>query len=115
MLPRIFVALFLVLFTGCTMPHKLAPGFTHQTPTHKSRIVIHELSIIESSWICHELAFRERPFLALLSLGTLPACSLVERDGSGGVQSCEVWVPRGIDWMKEHELRHCMGYRDSLY
>lgn len=44
----------------------------------------------------------------------IPACALTEfKDGK--VDSCKVFLSWDIDFMREHELRHCKGYRDRWY
>ena len=46
----------------------------------------------------------------------MPACADVTYSRKyRKVKACEVWIPKGIDWMLEHELRHCEGYKDSLF
>ena len=104
-----------LMLSGCSvMPYKLCSEVDTPTPLDQVNLTVHELSIWESSWHCHKLAWEYNPLMMILAFGTLPACSEVTyKDGK--VEACEVWVPNGSKYLLEHELRHCMGYRDSLF
>jgi hypothetical protein len=106
-----------LLISSCSvMPYKLSSNVDRPTPIESVNLTIHAESIWMSSYHCHKLAWRINPIFMVAALGTIPACADVSYSISRRVVTdCEVWYPKGDEYLLEHELKHCMGYKDSLY
>jgi hypothetical protein len=106
-----------LMISSCSvMPYKLSSNVDRPTPIESVNLIIHEESIWMSSYHCHKLAWRTNPIFMLAALGTIPAFADVSYSISRRVVTdCEVWCPKGDEYLLSHELRHCMGYRDSLF
>ena len=114
---KVICIIFCLFLSGCSvMPYKLCSEVDAPTPLSEVKLTIHELSFLESSYHCHKLAFKMNPLMIIAAFGMMPACADVTYSRKyRKVKACEVWIPKGIDWMLEHELRHCEGYKDSLF
>ena len=105
-----------LLLSSCapTPGNTLQKGVTHETPLAKMALIVHKGNFITTSVACHKATWPYKPWLSVASIflnfGIVPACCMVEYDGSGGVRGCEVWYS-GFDFQLQHELRHCMGYK----
>ncbi len=113
-----YISIFLMINACAPMPGgRFLKGVDHITELEDiPELIIHDVNIFQSTAICNYLLFQERPFLALIAMGGVPACCDVEIDGKGGVKKCEVWAPGDAQgFFMKHELEHCKGWADKLY
>lgn len=116
MVKYILLALILMLSSCAPMPGgKFLKGIDHVTELEDiPELIIHDVSIFESTAVCNYLVFKENPLLVIVTMGGIPACADVTPDGKGGIKKCEVWAP-GEGYLMEHELMHCRGWADKWY
>ena len=114
---KVICIIFCLFLSGCgVMPYKLCSKVDQPTPLSEIKLTVHEESLLMSSYHCHKLAWKMNPLIMIAAIGTIPACAEVTYSKKNRkVKECEVWVPRGDKYMLEHELRHCEGYKDSLF
>ena len=66
---------------------------------------------------CYANGFKHKPVMATISLllgAPILGCSSI-RVREGKVVKCHIYYPKGDEYIRQHELRHCMGYKDVLY
>ena len=66
---------------------------------------------------CYANGFKHRPVMATISLllgAPILGCSSIIKRGDKIVK-CHIYYPKGDEYIRQHELRHCMGYKDVLY
>lgn len=115
---KLLILTTIILLSGCaTAPsNKLINGVTR--PANLSDVEINEhIGFSVTFTECNRLMWRHNKsalFLnCLLNLCIPVACSYVQWDVSGEVESCDVYLLFDLDLMRSHELRHCVGYDDS--
>ena len=76
-------------------------------------VVEHVGTFRETASACNKLYWqRGQKIGVILSLGMTAGCSLVSGPAVGQIERCEIWYPDGWEWVRQHELQHCKGYRD---
>lgn len=66
---------------------------------------------------CYANAFKNSPIKATISaalMAPILGCSSIVKRGDKIVK-CHIYYPKGDEYIRQHELRHCMGYKDVLY
>lgn len=105
------IVLSAVLLSGCTMfssQNELFDKVIEPAKLEDIELIIHEENFFTAGWICAEKA--GYPVILHPVFLTLFGCADVHwKDGK--VYKCEVWYCCG-DWVLEHELEHCKGYKD---
>jgi hypothetical protein len=107
----------LLLMTSCApMPgNTLFTGLTHETKLEDVEVIV-TISAYETQLYCTQYA----PwYMVALNCVTnacfIPACAIMQFDDTGGVKKCYVYSWIDVDFLIEHETRHCQGYKDLLY
>jgi len=110
------ILLAMLFLTGCApMPGAtLFPGLDH--PSDQQATVV--IGIAETNRVCNSLAIDRNPkgFLlnCLFNFCFVLGCADVEiKDGK--IIKCTAYSSFNLDFIIEHELKHCDGYADLLY
>ena len=96
----------------------LMKGISKEANLDDIELIIHKGNFISTSAACHKITWPINPWMSILSVplnfGVVPGCSLIQFNGDGEIYKCEVWYS-GFEFLLEHELRHCRGFKDRLY
>ncbi|MDX9833010.1 MAG: hypothetical protein RBU35_22260 [Anaerolineae bacterium] len=110
--------LLILLLSACSpMPGNfgLIDGVTRVHSLDEMEVVEHPGGLIETASACNRLHWgRGERIGVLLTGGCTLGCSLVSGQAVGQIERCEIWYPDGWEYVREHELKHCQGYRDLL-
>lgn len=112
----LLLVLALILCSCAPMPGSvLFEGLTEPTPIEEVRI--HKtVGWVETSVECSKRIKPHLVFLnCLLNFCVVMGCAEVYWDDTGKVTDCYVWAAADWDWIVDHELKHCEGYKDKLY
>ena len=113
---RLILLLCLIL-SGCApMPGpELWPGLTEPTPIEQVDVTI-TIGLVETVAECNSrMAWHQVALGCLLNFCIPMGCSTAHWDDTGKIYKCEIWAVADWDWIIDHELKHCEGYRDKLY
>lgn len=82
--------------------------------------VIEVVGFTETQIVCSKAIWDTKKYIVVincvLNACIIPACALVyDMDSNGQSDTCLVYLSWDIDSLRQHELRHCMGYNDVLY
>lgn len=107
------------LLSCAPMPGNLLfKGLDHPTPLENIEIT-ETISFTETYIFCNKMMAEHRPglfvFNVFMNLGFYPGCVILQWDKDGNINKCDTYISFDLEWLREHELRHCMGYDDVLY
>lgn len=96
----------------------LYSGMTEPTPIEQ---IPDFKEIPQSFWktnmTCYGRAFKHKPVIATISallMAPVLGCASIKKE-SGKIVKCHIYYSEGDEYTRQHELRHCMGYKDVLY
>lgn len=102
------------ILSSCAPPPGdiLYPGIFRPAELEEVDITI-TIGIIDTQRFCNSVLPSDLVATnCLTNLCFIPACARVRWGDDGIITTCEVYSWANIDFLIEHELRHCMGYRD---
>jgi len=107
---------------GCApMPgNTLFPGLTEPTALKDIDNLTITIDDEETTRICNAGVWNGGNYYpvflnCLINLCIIPGCAEVLWGDDGHIHTCNVYMSWDWDWLRAHELRHCMGYDDILY
>ena len=107
--------MFALLISSSPMPGNfgMIDGVTRVHSLGEMEVIEHPGGLIETASACNRLHWgRGERIGVLLTGGCTLGCSLISGPAVGQIERCEIWYPEGWEWVRQHELKHCQGYRD---
>lgn len=111
------ILLLLLLLAACApMPGTtLFPELTHPTPIEQVEVVV-TIDAFETQKYCWEsIPTHQKVLSCILNACWIPACAMPFRNTEGDIKKCYVYLSFDNDYLREHELKHCEGFKDVFY
>ena len=94
-------------------PWGLIDGVEQVRDLDQVEVIEHQGTVRETAAACNRLYWGRGEYAGVIfSLGCTLGCSLVSGSQVGLIERCEIWYPAGWQWVRQHGLQHCRGYRD---
>jgi hypothetical protein len=116
------LVLILLLCSACTpLPgNNLLLTLTEPTPLSEVE-VIETVGLIDATLFCNKMLVKYNAYGAMLLNCIGNGCmvfgcaEIFLNKANTKVAKCDVYLAWDLNILREHEMRHCMGYSDVLY
>ena len=107
----------MLLISSCApMPgNSFLKGVTHETAIEDVEVIT-TISIYETQLYCTMyVPWYMVALNCITNFCFIPACAIMYKDDSGGIEKCYIYSWIDVDFLIDHEKRHCQGYSDVFY
>lgn len=77
----------------------------------------HPQNLLTTIGSCYAVSMKVRPVTTLIAASLMvPILGCADiKVKKGVITKCHIYYPKGDERIRQHELRHCMGYKDVLF